>query len=591
MNHMTFGHTVFIIDDLYNHSPEFFKYFKEKYPSALLSFFKKDGKSDFIVNVEKITVEALSTMRLSYEHDVVLCFAETQINDDPLLCIPFIRSEDDSEVNNFPTINAFVFPQIQMEDYDTLMHDITFTILSRFGVDHFHRKVFISYRRREREALALDLLAKLSSDKSGFEVFLDTRKLDVGVHFMDDIRNAISQTDVFLLLYSPTYMTTPFTQKEFYTALTAGAGIIVLCEGTPDDFKDDKCFPNGLPTLFYSSDSNVDFTDGKLQELIRIMNTERQNFKKHKMYRFGRMTNKLKMVSLSSFATTAKGSDAKEFVYPLYCPPTSLDLQRIENQAAHDKGSHVIIYDHWAIPQTYDDNIRWIMEKKHIALRTLQECYMQTSGNESVQSVRPVVFLSASIPEFSGQLKCNFAFIHEIIVTLVEEVINRRGTLVFGGHPTITPIIMNMMELYQQKNNGEYPDIKLYQSEFFKEKFSPEVYDFPADNLVIVEKAGISSDEKKCKAESLQKMRETMLDRDGHVPFTHGVFIGGVVKEDKTCGVWTECEMFHSRYPDAPCVTFEDTGTDLKKISGIAGDGVFKQLLKIEDFVNLFNSK
>ena len=82
-----------------------------------------------------------------------------------------------------------------------------------------------------------------------------------------------------------------------------------------------------------------------------------------------------------------------------------------------------------------------------------------------------------------------------------------------------------------------------------------------------------------------------MLDRDGQTPFTHGVFIGGVVKEDNTCGVWTECEMFHSRYPGAPCVTFEDTGTDLVKIHDIAGKGAFKRLPKIEDFVDLFNSK
>ena len=30
---------------------------------------------------------------------------------------------------------------------------------------------------------------------------------------MDDIRRAISETDVFILLYSETYMTKPFTQK------------------------------------------------------------------------------------------------------------------------------------------------------------------------------------------------------------------------------------------------------------------------------------------------------------------------------------------------------------------------------------------
>lgn len=63
-------------------------------------------------------------------------------------------------------------PQETDKDFSTYIHDLTFTILSRLGIDHFHRKVFISYRRGEREDVALNLFRDIASDKSGFEVAL-----------------------------------------------------------------------------------------------------------------------------------------------------------------------------------------------------------------------------------------------------------------------------------------------------------------------------------------------------------------------------------------------------------------------------------
>jgi hypothetical protein len=80
-------------------------------------------------------------------------------------------------------------------------------------------------------------------------------------------------------------------------------------------------------------------------------------------------------------------------------------------------------------------------------------------------------------------------------------------------------------------------------------------------------------------------MRERILNDDF---FTHAVFIGGNIKEDGTCGVWTECEKLHTKYPKAKCIAFNNTGTDLNRIQVIANN-MFINPNTIEEFVHLFD--
>lgn len=576
-------HVVYIIDKLFDISPKFFNEFKQAYPRSLNLLFRNGEQSDFEINVEIISNSILSKRNLSKENDVVLCLANTTPLNRSIIYIPFLEESKDVEENQFPQLNAFYIPNVSVKDFSTYIHDLTFTILSRLGIDHFHRKVFISYRRGEKESIALSLFKDLASDKSGFEVFLDTRKLDIGIDFMDDIRRAISETDIFILLYSETYMTKPFTQKELYTALTAGIGVILLYEGSNENFKTDRLCPKGLPILFYTLDSDGNIPHYKIEELVNMMNIERQYFKVRKMRRFMRLTKNFEMNSMHSWINKKNKINGPEYVYPLYCLPSSLDLQRIEEEIIDNKGKHIIIYDHWPIPEFYNSNIRWIMKEKNIALKTLHECFIpneQLDNNLIMIGKRPIVFLSASIPDGKSEHNYNFADIHEIIVTLVEEVINRKGKLVFGGHPTITPIIANMMNLYKQKNNSCYPDITLYQSAYFENQFPPEVNEFPKARMRMIEK-GNNIDE------SLKLMRERILNDES---FTHAVFIGGKIKEDGTCGVWTECEKFHAKYPKAKCIAFNNTGTDMERIKMIANES-FVSPMSIDEFACLFDKE
>jgi hypothetical protein len=155
------------------------------------------------------------------------------------------------------------------------------------------------------------------------------------------------------------------------------------------------------------------------------------------------------------------------------------------------------------------------------------------------------VFLSASIPlppparhakyfETADQIA-----IRDSIRALISVVIPQ-GSIVFGGHPAITPMIRLLVLNRGLPIAG---NIFLFQSKFFEKDFPPEVRQF--ENLVIVD--AVSDDRER----SLKAMREAMIaSRD----FAAGVFIGGME------GVEEEFEMFRAIHPKKPAIPIASTG-------------------------------
>ena len=136
------------------------------------------------------------------------------------------------------------------------------------------------------------------------------------------------------------------------------------------------------------------------------------------------------------------------------------------------------------------------------------------------------VFLSASVPKVG---RGNFSddanpFLIQLAVRELATTIVRSGNLIWGGHPSITPMIWAVCE-YLQVPYGEH--VKLYQSRYFEEDFPEENDHFK--NVVFVDRIDNSLEP------SLKEMRRRMLTEE---KFDAGVFIGGME------GVLVEYELF-----------------------------------------------
>lgn len=156
------------------------------------------------------------------------------------------------------------------------------------------------------------------------------------------------------------------------------------------------------------------------------------------------------------------------------------------------------------------------------------------------------IFLSASVPkpgrEFYGTE--DVIAIRDAVIALASTVLsNPAYHLIWGGHPSITPLITLVLDRYGLKMSDR---VTLYQSDWFRDVFPPENKD--VGNRVITNKLLTMGN-------SLELMRDKMI-RDND--YAAAVFIGGMG------GIFEEYELFRKCHPEALVLPIASTGAAAK---------------------------
>lgn len=152
------------------------------------------------------------------------------------------------------------------------------------------------------------------------------------------------------------------------------------------------------------------------------------------------------------------------------------------------------------------------------------------------------IFLSASVPvpERGEYYKTADPLLIQSAVRALAEIVLGRRRIVWGGHPTITPMLM---EACVHLGVSYADSVTLYQSKFFEEEFPEENAFF---RNVEFTKA-VSGD----REASLFLMRQEMLSRPD---LGAAVFIGGME------GVSAEVKLFQTYHPQATQIFVGSTG-------------------------------
>ena len=177
------------------------------------------------------------------------------------------------------------------------------------------------------------------------------------------------------------------------------------------------------------------------------------------------------------------------------------------------------------------------------------------------------IFLSASIPvvgrgtyyEDADPFLIQFAVRELLVVAL------GRRSIVWGGHPAITPMVWSVCEdlgvRYAQS-------VMLFQSKFFEEHFPKENELFA--NVRYVE--AVNNNE----GMSVDSLRRSMMKLD----FDAGVFIGGMN------GVEEECDLFMQLHPHAKIVALGSPGGAARRIAKR-----YNEDLERIDFLSFFSER
>ena len=181
------------------------------------------------------------------------------------------------------------------------------------------------------------------------------------------------------------------------------------------------------------------------------------------------------------------------------------------------------------------------------------------------------IFLSASIPLPERDEKyigtADIIAIRDAVIALTTVVLPHHR-LIWGGHPSITPLIYYVME---RLNLNIQEHITLYQSIFFKKSFPEDNDKFK--NIVFTDI--IDNDREK----SLFYMRCRMLNDS---KFSAGIFIGGME------GVEEEYDMFIKKHPKALALPIASTGAAAKKIYDERFTDKNERLVKDYAYMSLF---
>ena len=189
------------------------------------------------------------------------------------------------------------------------------------------------------------------------------------------------------------------------------------------------------------------------------------------------------------------------------------------------------------------------------------------AGNNEIKNI----FLSASIPlqERDPQYieTADIIAIRDAVIALTTVVLPHHR-LIWGGHPSITPLIYYVME---RLNLNIQEHITLYQSRFFEKYFPEDNNKFK--NIVFTDV--VDNDREK----SLLYMRHKMLDES---EFSAGIFIGGME------GVEEEYDMFIEKHPKALALPIASTGAAAKKIYDERFTDKNERLVKDYAYMSLF---
>ncbi|EFE0690303.1 hypothetical protein UXP11_22325 [Enterobacter hormaechei] len=178
------------------------------------------------------------------------------------------------------------------------------------------------------------------------------------------------------------------------------------------------------------------------------------------------------------------------------------------------------------------------------------------------------IFLSASVP-VSGRKPfdedCEPQMIQSAVIALATVAFGRR-TIVWGGHPAITPMLWAAAEdLGVQYATA----VKLFQTKFFEDYFPEDNKRFA--NVTFVDAIDNSREQ------SLHIMREAMLTSES---FDAAVFIGGME------GINEEYEIFRQMHPHAKCIPIAVTGGATRELSKRLRYAIPKDLGPL-DFIGL----
>lgn len=251
---------------------------------------------------------------------------------------------------------------------DPEMEELATIMLECVGLLRRQRRVFVSYRRTESREAALQMHDLLTS--RGFDVFLDTHEIRPGDPFQDVLWHRLCDSDVLVMLDTPTYFESRWTREEIGRA--RAKEIHVLRVVWPDHE------PNKMTELaetVYLKNEDLEKDSGpvvadKIDEIaLKVESVRSRSIAARYMSITGRLRADVERIGASFKGIGAHRAIAIKLIddrtiwaYPVVGVPTAETLHDIANKAsvADQREVPVLVYDDIGIRDTWSEHLQWL---------------------------------------------------------------------------------------------------------------------------------------------------------------------------------------------------------------------------------------
>lgn len=253
---------------------------------------------------------------------------------------------------------------------DPDLKELAMALLECVGLLRRQRRAFVSYRRVESRAAALQLHDELSS--RGYDVFLDTHDIMPADPFQDVLWHRLCDSDVMVMLDTPTYFERKWTRQEIGRARAKEIHVlrVVWPEHTPNKMTD-------LAETIYLEPHELEAADGPIitktidQIILAVETLRSRSIASRHMSMTGKVRAEVTKVGAlfegvgAHRALGIRLSDgAKVWAYPVVGVPTAELLNDIATKArtANQTGAPILVYDHVGIGTAWAAHLAWLDE-------------------------------------------------------------------------------------------------------------------------------------------------------------------------------------------------------------------------------------
>ena len=253
---------------------------------------------------------------------------------------------------------------------DPEMLELSVALLECLGLLRQQRRVFVSYRRVESRNAAVQLHDLLSG--RGFDVFLDTHDTRPAEPFQDVLWHRLCDSDVMVMLDTPTYFESKWTRQELGRARAKEIHVlrIVWPDHTPTKHTD-------FAETIYLDRAELSGGDGPVVEevadqlVLAIESLRSRSIASRYMSITGKLRAEVEKIGGEIEGVGAHRAislrlpdNTKLWAYPIVGIPTADLLNDVVNKArrADQREMPVLVYDHIGIRDQWMAHLKWLDE-------------------------------------------------------------------------------------------------------------------------------------------------------------------------------------------------------------------------------------